>query len=158
MGSTYSLLERAERLERLASEIYLALASRYGGEIKALFERLAIEEAQHANRVRLLASRYRHDSRLVASVPGCTAELDALAAEAELVLRSVVEGAWDGDADAALRRAAELEARFSQAHASSLSRDAHPELLAFFEQLAAQDEAHRRLLERTEPAPRRQGG
>jgi rubrerythrin len=148
MASTYSLLERAERLERLSSEIYLALASRYRGEAGGLFERLAAEEAQHANRVRLLASRYRHDSRLVASVPGCLVELDALLAEAELVLRSVLEGAWDGDADAALVRAAELEARFSQAHASSLSRDAHPELLAFFRQLAEQDEAHRLLLRR----------
>ena len=46
------------------------------------------------------------------------------------------------DAAAAMASAAELENRFCQAHAQSLSQGALPELRAFFEQLAAQDKAH----------------
>jgi hypothetical protein len=42
--------------------------------------------------------------------------------------------------------AAELENRFCQAHAQSLSKGSLPELKAFFEQLAAQDKAHAALL------------
>lgn len=146
MTSPYQLLQKAERLELLAAELYRALAERYGGEARALFLRLAQEEGQHASRIRLLAARYRHDSRLVATMSAETHELDALIADADRALEAVRLGEWDGDQEAALGRAAELEARFCKAHAQSLTRDAHPELVTFFERLAAQDEAHRKLL------------
>jgi rubrerythrin len=148
MASTYQLLQKAEKIELLAAELYLALAARYGGEARALFQRLAQEEGQHATRIRLLAARYRHDTRLVATMSAEADELDGLLAEAGQALEAVQGGAWDGDQEAALARAAELEARFCLAHAHCLTRDAHPELLAFFQQLAAQDEAHRQLLAR----------
>jgi rubrerythrin len=146
MGSTYQLLEKAERLELLAQELYLALAGRFGGEARELFKRLAAEEAQHAARVRLLAARYRQDKKLVASLAADTTLMDRLLVEAEEALASATAGAWDGDPQAALRGAAELERRFCQAHAQALSQDAHPDLRAFFEQLAAQDKAHEALL------------
>jgi len=148
MASTYQLLQKAEKLELLAAELYHALAVRYGGEARDLFLRLAQEEGQHASRIRLLAARYRHDTRLVATMSAETHEIDALLTEASESLEAVRRGEWDGDQGGALDRAAELEARFCKAHAQSLTRDAHPELLAFFEQLAAQDEAHRKLLAR----------
>jgi len=148
MASTYQLLQQAEKLELLAAELYTALAGRYGGEPRDLFLRLAQEEGQHASRIRLLAARSRHDSRLVATMAAETHEIEALLAEAAGVLDAVRRGEWDQDAGAALARAAELETRFCKAHAQCLSRDAHPELLAFFQQLAAQDEAHRQLLAR----------
>jgi len=66
--------------------------------------------------------------------------------EAEEALAAVNAGAWDGDPQAALHSAAELERRFCLAHAQSLSADAHPDLRAFFDQLAAQDKAHQELL------------
>ncbi len=146
MGSTYQLLEKAERLELLAERLYLALAGRFDGEAGELFRRLAAEEAQHATRVRLLAARYRLDKRLVAALSADTTLLDRLLVEAGEALAAVEAGAWDGDPKAALRAAAELEQRFGQAHAQALSQDAHPDLRAFFEQLAAQDLAHRDLL------------
>jgi rubrerythrin len=148
MASTYQLLQKAEKLELLAAELYHALAERFGGEARSLFLRLAQEEGQHACRIRLLAARYRHDTKLVATMTAETHEIDALLADASQSLEAVRRGEWDGDQEAALVRAAELEARFCKAHAQSLTRDAHPELLAFFEQLAAQDEAHRQLLAR----------
>lgn len=149
MATTYQLLEKAERLELLAEQLYLALAARFGGEAKALFSRLAAEEAQHAARVRLLAARYRQDSRLVGSLAVDTPQLDRLLREAEEALAGVRAGAWDGDPAAAIEGAAELERRFCTAHAQSLPREAHPDLRAFFEQLAAQDRAHLDLLAAT---------
>jgi hypothetical protein len=41
---------------------------------------------------------------------------------------------------------AELEERFSAAHAHAIAATANPALKAFFEQLAQQDKAHRELL------------
>lgn len=146
MATTYQLLEKAERLELLAEQLYLALAGRFGGEAKALFLRLAAEEAQHATRVRLLAARYRQDPRLLGALSSDTAPLDRLLVEAEEALAGARAGSWDGDPAAALHGAAELERRFCSAHAQSLSREAHPDLRAFFEQLAAQDQAHLDLL------------
>jgi len=146
MGSTYQLLEKAERLELLAQELYLTLAGRFGGETRELFKRLAAEEAQHAARVRLLAARYRQDKKLVAALAADSTQMDRLLVEAEEAVAAAASGTWDGDPEAALKGAAELERRFCQAHAQSLSQDAHPDLRAFFEQLAAQDKAHQALL------------
>jgi rubrerythrin len=152
MPSTYQLLEKAERLELLAEQLYQALARRFGGEAKGLFQRLAAEEAQHAARVRLLTARYRQDKRLVAALAADTTLLDRLLLEAGEAVAAVNAGAWDGDPHAALRAAAELEHRFCQAHAQALSAEAHPDLRAFFEQLAAQDKAHQDLLAAAEGA------
>jgi rubrerythrin len=146
MSSNYQLLEKAERLELLAQQIYEALSERFGGETRELFRRLAAEESQHASRVRLLAARYRQDRKLMASLTVDTPLLDKLLIEADEALAAVKAGAWDGDPKAALASAAELESRFCQAHAQSLSQGSQPELRAFFEQLAVQDRAHAELL------------
>lgn len=147
MASTYQLLQKAERLELLAERLYQALAGRFGGPARELFLRLSAEEAQHAARIRLLAARYRQDKKLVAGLSADTTLLDRLLLEADEALAAVNAGAWDGDPDVALHSAAELERRFCQAHAQALSAEAHPDLCAFFEQLAAQDRAHQELLE-----------
>ena len=147
MASTYELLDKAERIELLAEQLYAALAGRFGGDAKQLFQRLAAEEAQHATRIRLLAGRYRQDKKLVASLSADTTLLDRLLVEADEALAAVQAGAWDGDPQAAFHSAAELERHFCQAHAQALSADAHPELRSFFEQLAAQDKAHEALLQ-----------
>jgi hypothetical protein len=146
MASTHQLLEKAERVELIAERLYRALAGRFGGEAKAIFLRLAEEEAQHAARIRLLSARARQDRKLVASLAADTTLLDRLLVEAEEALAAVEAGAWDGDPGAALSGAAALELRFCQTHAQTLPRDAHPELRSFFEQLAAQDKAHALLL------------
>lgn len=146
MASTYHLLEKAERIELLAEQLYRALAGRFAGDAKALFLRLAEEEAQHAARIRLLTARYRQDKRLVTTLATDTTQLDLLIGEAEQALAAVGAGTWDGDPAGALRSAAALEERFCQVHAQALSQDAHPELRAFFEQLAVQDRAHADLL------------
>jgi rubrerythrin len=147
MTSTYQLLAKAERLELLAERLYEVLAGRFGGQAKELFQRLAREEAQHAARIRLLAARYRQDRKLVAGLSPDATLLDRLLLEAEEAVVAAGAGAWDGDPQAALHAAAELERHFSQAHAQALSQEAHPGMRAFFEQLAEQDRAHEELLE-----------
>ena len=146
MASTYELLDLAERIELAAEQLYRALAGRFTGEVQSLFQRLAGEEAQHAARIRLLAARYRHDKRLFAGAIGDLDLLTGLLAEAEAALQEVLGGRWDGDPEAALRGAVDLERRFCVVHAQVLSQGAHPELRGFFELLSAQDEAHRALL------------
>jgi rubrerythrin len=146
MADTYQLLDKAERLELLAERLYTALADRFGGEPKALFQRLAAEEAQHAARIRLLAARYRQDRKLVNTVSADISQLDRRLVEAEEALAAVTSGVWDGNPEAALAAAMELERSFCLAHAQALSSEARPELRAFFEQLASQDKAHAALL------------
>jgi rubrerythrin len=146
MANTYQLLDKAERLELIAEKLYVALAGRFGGEPKALFLRLAGEESQHAARIRLLAARYRQDRRLVNTVAADLSLLDRRLVEAEEALAAVNSGVWDGNPEAALAAALELERSFCLAHAQALATDALPELRAFFEQLASQDKAHATLL------------
>jgi rubrerythrin len=146
MATTYQLLDKAERLELLAGQVYQELAARHQGQARALFERLSEEEKQHATRVRLLKARYLQDPRLLTVNTADSLLIDRLIQEAEAIAQEIRDGAWDGDVATVLRRAAELEDRFSVAHANVLSQDGIPGLRAFFDQLAAQDRGHRELL------------
>jgi rubrerythrin len=146
MATTYQLLQKAERLELLAQQLYTVLASRFGGNAKAVFQRLAEEEAQHAARVKLLAARFRGNPKLAATLTADAGRLDVLIAEAGAAIAAASEGRWDGQPETALQRACDLEDRFAAAHAQVLAKDAQPELRAFFDQLAAQDRAHQALL------------
>jgi rubrerythrin len=145
--STFELLKRAERIEAIAAAIYAACARQFASDEKvhALFVRLEAEEIQHAARVRLLAARYRSDSRLLARVSGA-AELDACLAAAEGALAEVEAGKWAGDLPGVKARLAVLEERLSRAHAHGLAEDGDPGMRDFFLQLALQDEAHAQLL------------
>jgi rubrerythrin len=148
MATTYDLLRRAERIETTAAEIYAALAVQFRNvaSARSLFESLAAEELQHASRIRLLTARYQHDAKLVSRRSTETAVLDASLAAAETALAEIRAGRWTGDLAATKRRLGTLEDRLAGAHAELLARDGNPDLRAFFEQLARQDEAHARLL------------
>lgn len=146
MVSTYELLQRAERIEATAARIYAALAKTFRGspEVRALFATLQGEEEQHASRVRLLAAHYRHDPKL--PVDADPAEFDACLAEATRALAEIEAGRWGADLDEVRARLAVLEERFAAAHAHVIARSASPAVREFFATLAAQDEAHARLL------------
>jgi rubrerythrin len=148
MATTYDLLRLAERIELIAAEIYAALALQFAGNASArsLFESLAAEEVQHASRIRLLTARYKHDAKLVNRRTTETPALDAILAEALAALAQIREGRWTRDLAETKRRLGALEDRLVGAHAEILARDGNPDLRAFFEQLARQDQAHARLL------------
>ena len=148
MGSTFQLFEKAEQLEVVCAEIYRALARQFQDDPRAhaLFQRLEAEEQQHAARVRLLSVRYQHDSKLLEAAAVAAHHLDELLAEARAVLSRVASGAWGASLEVVKGELAELEERFSAAHAHVIASAANPALRAFFEQLARQDEAHGELL------------
>lgn len=145
-STTWQLLERAERVEVLSARLYGALARLFRGdpEVRALFARLEAEEQQHASRVRLLAAHHRNDPKL--ALEAGAAELDACIAEASRALAEIEGGLWPTDAAEVKRRLRALEDRLAHAHADVIAKGAPPALRSFFDALAAQDEAHARLL------------
>ena len=148
MASTFQLFEKAEQLEVLCAHIYRALARQFQHDPGAhdLFQRLEAEERQHAVRVRLLSARYQHDSKLLEAASVAAHHLDELIAEAREVLSRIDSGAWGASVEVVKGELAELEERFSAAHAHVIASSADPALRSFFEQLARQDKAHGELL------------
>jgi rubrerythrin len=148
MATIYRLFEVAEALETLAASIYRAAAEAFSwdADARSLFTGLALEEEQHASRVRLLAARYRTDPGLVPAGVADPAELEALAAEGEAILAAIQAGEWGRDLARAREKLAALEWRYQRAHAQWLARESNEALRQFFDRLASQDEAHWKLL------------
>lgn len=148
MTTNFDILDKAEKLELLASEIYGALARRFGDDPAAvsLFGRLREEEEQHAARVRLLTAQSRRDPRLLGKIVVDTRELDDVMKEMGAVLANLLAGSWEADLTQTKRLLLDLEERCSRAHAHVLYQGAHDSLRKFFEQLALQDKAHEELL------------
>jgi rubrerythrin len=148
VAAAYPFFDIAEKLEQTCAQIYEALAEQFEdqAEPRALFRRLAGEERQHASRVRLLAARYRHDSKLFGGVETAARQLEPLLAEAQGVLERVRARAWAADLEIIRSELVDLEDRFQGAHAQVIASLADPGLKRFFEQMAAQDDAHRALL------------
>jgi rubrerythrin len=151
MAGPYQLFQAAERLETLASDLYLLLADRFAGDPDArdLFRRLADEEVQHAARVRLLFAQYRNDPRLFESASELrvgTVDAERLVRETSELVRELAAGSWGDDLLEVLDRVRELEERCAGLHAQFLAAGAHPDVARFFEELATQDREHERLL------------
>jgi rubrerythrin len=141
LATTYQIFERAERIEKLAAEGYQLLGEQFPLG-RALFKRLEAEELQHASRVRLLAARYRHDSRLVDRVSEELAAMEAILVDAEAMLACIRCGAFARTVEEAMVNLGAMEERLSRAHAELIAKTSHPALKEFFQQLAAQDEGH----------------
>lgn len=147
MTTNFDILDRAERLEVLAAELYAAFAIRFAGDPTGvrLFGRLREEEHQHAARIRMLAAQARRDGKLLGKIQADTSALDDVAREMEVMLANVRAGNWQADLAQTKRLLLDLEDRCSRAHAEA-QHGLHEDLRRFFAQLAAQDEAHRELL------------
>jgi hypothetical protein len=148
--TTWDVFRHAERVETVAAAIYGSLARQFADDdgARALFARLEQEELQHASRVRLLASRYRADTKLMAKPSGATAMIE-LVQVVEGALAEVNAGSWGRDLAAVERRLVALEGALQRAHAQAIAEDAHPALRDFFRQLSLQDDAHVALLGRS---------
>lgn len=147
MLTNFDILDKAEKLELLAAELYAAFAQRFGDDPVAvkLFTRLRDEELQHANRVRMLASQSRRDAKLLGKIAVDTGALDEVAREMTAMVANVRSGNWEADLAQTRRLLLELEERCGRAHAQGLV-GIDGSLRTFFEQLAAQDRAHEELL------------
>jgi rubrerythrin len=148
--TTQECFDAAVRIETLFRDVYAGLARRFGhrSDLRDLFLRLADEEEQHAQRIRLLARRQSE----AAWDPDVLSELawglDAIAAEL-LGLEREFDVAGEKDVPAILRRVIDLEGRAGAFHAEELARSGDPEISGFFSALSQQDERHKDLLQHT---------
>lgn len=147
MTTNYDVLERAEKIELLASELYAALARHFADDPPArqLFTRLRDEELQHAARVRMLATQSLRDPKLLAKITDEPRRLDGLLRELGAMIARVQDGRWELDLAGTRAALLELEERCARAHTEELD-GLHASLRDFFEQLARQDQAHEELL------------
>jgi len=144
------ILGAAVRIESLAQDIYANLATTFDHQpfLKELFGQLAIEEGQHAMRIRLLDRHAGKAPWPVEKLERIGSDLDALSAELTRKQASFRKLHAASDAREVLRSMAEMEARFGSVHAEELARSGSPEVQKLFGALAVQDDRHRELIAR----------
>ena len=141
--------ETAIRIETLFRDVYAGLAESYADcpLLSDMFNRLAEEEEQHAQRI-LLLSRHRADARWSEDAMARIArDLDSVSTALMLLATEFREATARPDASDVLQRVIDLEHRCGSIHAESLARCLDPEVQGFFYALSRQDEHHRDLLE-----------
>ena len=144
------ILGAATRIESVAQDIYANLATTFDHQpfLKELFGQLAIEEGQHAMRIRLLdrhAGKAPWPSGVLERIG---ADLDALSAEIAEKKVSFRKLHAASDAREVLQSLAEMEVRFGSVHAEELASSGDPEVQKLFGSLAQQDDRHRELIAR----------
>ncbi len=144
------ILGAATRIESVAQDIYANLATTFDNQpfLKELFGQLAIEEGQHAMRIRLLDRHAGKAPWPVEKLERIGSDLDALAAELTEKQVSFRKLHARSDARDVLRSLADMELRFGSVHAEELARSGDPEVQKLFEALAQQDDRHRELIAR----------
>jgi len=143
MDSVHQLLNKAEQLEKLAAELYRALAKHFHleADAKCLFEQLASEELQHALRIRMLDQQAWHDRKVFGERPPVVEGLDRLQQQAASLLQAAAS--WAHDFPETLGLMSQFEDELAVAHAELLARAADARLRGLFEALSAQDLAHK---------------
>ncbi|HEY3358963.1 MAG TPA: ferritin family protein [Polyangia bacterium] len=138
----------AEGVELLAARLYLTLARRFAAHEQeaAIFRRLAAEEQEHARRVALMASSYAQDPGRYGEVQLDLEHMARLTREGETLLGLLEDPNVPLALTRAMELAAELEDKFSGAHAEQMAAQSNPTLREFFETFMAQDRAHAALL------------
>jgi rubrerythrin len=147
MSTLFGALRKAQSIEAVASSVYRAAAKRFASDPHwaDMFRRLAEEEAQHALRVKMLATRLSRDREAAREAVLAEADLDALLHDGQTLLQRI-EGPGDlllADVLALLR---DMEAGFASVHAHALVATGDPASDELFAQLAAQDRAHLAML------------
>jgi rubrerythrin len=145
-------LRAAARVESMAKDLYAELAVTFAQQpfLAELFERLALEEGQHAMRIRLLE---RHHGRAPWSeemLERFQVELDGMLEEIEAVRKLARSAGGARSAGALLRRLTQMESRFGSIHAEELAKNAAPAVQKLFASLATQDAKHAEMLRKAE--------
>ncbi|MGA8893447.1 MAG: ferritin family protein [Anaeromyxobacteraceae bacterium] len=141
--------QTAIRIETLFRDVYASLAEAYADSppLRDMFNRLAEEEEQHAQRI-LILSRHRADAQWSDDALARIArDLDSVSTALMLVATDFRSADGRPDAADVLQRVIDLEHRCGSLHAESLARCLDPEVQGFFHALSRQDEHHRELLE-----------
>lgn len=148
--NAYAKFELALEVEDLAERLYRRLAVHFTDNpaARAIFERLAGEEQQHAMRIDLLRKKYMQDPARVPEIALDVEESRQLLDEGAVLMQLLEAGDRSLTLKESARMMVELEQRFSIVHAHAMAEAGDADLRAFFEQLAAQDREHAALLER----------
>jgi rubrerythrin len=146
--TTYDLLTRAEKIERVSGEIYAGLAETFAEEpsLSTTLKQLAQEEIQHAARIRLLRTQYQSTPGLCAQLERAKEELGEIEAFVFGLRDELTSGRLGRDLALVRPRLIEMEERLCL-HAERMARGADAGIRRFYEALAKQDQVHRRLLE-----------
>jgi rubrerythrin len=146
--TNFDILDKAEKVELMAAELYDSFAKRFAedGAARTLFERLRDEEGQHAARIRMLAAQSRRDGKLLGKIVFDATGIDEVLREMMTIIANVRAGKWSADLPQTKRILLDLEERASRAHAQFLAQGNDDKLRKFFDALAQQDKAHEALL------------
>lgn len=146
--TTEECFEAAVHVEDLMRDLYLRLAAARGDDPRAreLFVRLAAEEEQHAQRIRLLARHQGPGTWARETAARITAELRAMSGELRTIAREIGEQGAGLPKDALLQKVIEAERRAGVIHAEVLARSAEIDVQMLFWALARQDVHHEALL------------
>lgn len=145
---TDDCFEAAVQVETLMRDLYLRLAAVRGDEPRSrdLFLRLADEEEQHAQRIRLLARHQGPGPWASETATRIQAELASMSGELQAIAREIGEQGEGLPRDTLLRRLVEAERRAGVIHAEVLARTTEIEVQMLFWALARQDVHHEALL------------
>ncbi len=143
-------LESAARMETLAQSLYGVLAIRYGerADLRELFNALAVEEEQHADRIRALAQHRTNEDLGDAARDRLAGTLRAMEAELVALMEVGADGRSLDEPAEILQKVIDFESRFVSVHAEYLAQDFAPGMQGLFSALARQDRNHVGLLTR----------
>ncbi len=146
--TTEECFEAAVQVENLMRDLYLRLAAARADDPRAreLFARLAAEEEQHAQRIRLLARHQGPGTWARDTAARIAAELGAMSRELLSITRELGEQGAGLSRDALLQKVIEAERRAGVIHAEVLARTADIDVQMLFWALARQDVHHEALL------------
>jgi rubrerythrin len=143
-------LQKAEQLESLAADLYLALARRFVDQpaVARGLESLAQEEVVHAGRIRILADACSKRGGGDADVVIDVEVLDKLIEQISASVQRAEESDDDTAVVEALGWASRMEDQLRAIHAELMAGEAFPELEELFEFLVEADGGHAERLHR----------
>jgi rubrerythrin len=138
------MLENAVRIERLSEKLYRTFAralADYDG-LRAAFEQLAGDEAEHVECLRMLVDACRKDPPEDADLPLSAERLELMVAELSIAIELVRGSSEPGMIVRMVRWALEMERELGAIHADKLVADVRPELREMLAMLAEGDATH----------------
>lgn len=144
----FAKFDLAERVEQTFADVYGILAKQFEHEPKyqVLFTRLAQEEIQHAQRIKMLRKRYVSMGKDLKMIEFDVVPLQAGLKNGEALKQRLTSGETFASAAEIVTIIAELERQFANAHTNIIAAVVDPAIRELFEQLAAQDREHAALL------------
>ena len=139
-------LQKCARIEELVGDVYrlLAAAESLPAELRGILRKLAADEDEHVQKIRLALRLQREEILTGVNLP--EQRVEALLAQVRAMHDDLRRRAIDEEE--ALHLAARLEQDFSQVHIEAVAEFADPGTRAMFRALAVDDDEHTAALQR----------